>query len=236
MFFYRIKSVNLYSFAIGSNRLVHFSFNKYGNLINHNLDKSLNQNKCPQPQSNLMYVHTKLTDVIVDKYNSVATMQHQQQQLSDDSWSTTVSSSKRPHLISVATGLNQNQNQNNIFLNRYEFTNRNDNYNNDNVNKIVYNYRPTTRRIKLRSKVKLTSPAANTTNSMLNKSKLKSYQQAMTQTKRHKTHTFRTASRRVNQTNGTTSVNLNNNNYIRAKRLKVVSAQNARKRPVAPNQ
>jgi hypothetical protein len=72
VFFYKIKAVNLYSFAIGSNKLLFFSFNKYGNLINNNLDKRINQHKCPQPQSNLLYIHTKLSDILVDKYSPMS--------------------------------------------------------------------------------------------------------------------------------------------------------------------
>ena len=68
---YTTKALNEFSFAIGSSKSVPLSFNKHGRLLNHNLPVNVNQNQCDGDKSNLLYVHTKITDFIPSKFVTV---------------------------------------------------------------------------------------------------------------------------------------------------------------------
>jgi hypothetical protein len=72
VFFYMTKSLNEYTFAIGSNKQISFSFNKLGQL-NYNSNQVnrvvgapqlQNQNECQPSQANQLNIHTKITDYV----------------------------------------------------------------------------------------------------------------------------------------------------------------------------
>jgi hypothetical protein len=66
IFFYSTKSTtNTFQLGIGTNRTISLSFNKYGKMINQNYSpKRKNQLECPNNKSNLLNIHTKLTDYV----------------------------------------------------------------------------------------------------------------------------------------------------------------------------
>ena len=66
IFIYSTKSAsNTFQFGIGTNRTISLSFNKYGKMINQNYTpKRKNQLECSNNKSNLLNVHTKLTDYV----------------------------------------------------------------------------------------------------------------------------------------------------------------------------
>lgn len=63
VFFYKIKSINLYSFAIGSNRSIYLAFDQLGSLVKVKINLKMGENKCQ-----LLFIHTKLSDIVVNKY------------------------------------------------------------------------------------------------------------------------------------------------------------------------
>ncbi|CAF0831203.1 unnamed protein product [Brachionus calyciflorus] len=64
VFNHHVRAMNAYQFSLGSNQKVYLSFNKFGRLINPLYNKQINQNECKNNQSQIFYIHTKLTDVL----------------------------------------------------------------------------------------------------------------------------------------------------------------------------
>ena len=94
VFIYKIKSQNQYRYSIGSviaapsnhhhhhhhhrqpsttistlitYKNIHFSFNKFGRMLNFNYPES-NNYECTNDESNIFEVHTKLTDIVIDRF------------------------------------------------------------------------------------------------------------------------------------------------------------------------
>jgi hypothetical protein len=66
IFFYSTQSPNQYRFFVGSNKHVSLGFDKFGKMINYDQPRKT-QNECLN-QTNLLNVHTKLTDVMPGQY------------------------------------------------------------------------------------------------------------------------------------------------------------------------
>jgi hypothetical protein len=80
VFLYTTKAMNEFSFAVGSNKAVHLSFNKQGRMLNHHLGAGVDQAQCEAGKSNMLFVHTKITDFIPNRYVQVSTHPQQQHQ------------------------------------------------------------------------------------------------------------------------------------------------------------
>lgn len=81
IFFYSVKSQNKYSFAIGTNKTIHLSFNKFGSLIN-----DISQARICQNKSIVFNLHTKSTDNLQDStsYNMKHIRNHLHEKHSND--------------------------------------------------------------------------------------------------------------------------------------------------------
>jgi len=66
IFFYSTQSPNQYRFFVGSNKHVSLGFDKFGKMINFDQPR-ITQNECSN-QTNLLSVHTKLTDIMPGQY------------------------------------------------------------------------------------------------------------------------------------------------------------------------
>lgn len=66
IFFYSTQSPNQYRFFVGSNKHVSLGFDKFGKMINYDQPR-ITQNECSN-QTNLLNVHTKLTDIMPGQY------------------------------------------------------------------------------------------------------------------------------------------------------------------------